>query len=203
MVSGASAKTKVVRIQVDSDAAPQLKIGVEAIALSLKKMGFTVGEKSSSVKILLQVESAPKAESYEIGSSSSQVVVKGSDATGAMYGAFDVSEQIEAGQFPNVHPVTRSPFLEIRGENIFITTQDITDSASSFWSDEYWQIYLDMLAHDRYNLLDIHGPCDAVSLDFPNAFAYCDTGGFPRDRGRCRAGHKEHGAAKVDHPASI
>lgn len=29
-----------------------------------------------------------------------------------------------------------------------------------------------MLARDRYNLLDIHGPCDAVSLDFPNAFAY-------------------------------
>ena len=68
--------------------------------------------------------------------------------------------------------VTRSPYLEVRGENIFITTQDINDSDSSFWSDDYWRIYLDMLARDRYNLLDIHGPCDAVSLDFPNAFAY-------------------------------
>ncbi|HEX4486267.1 MAG TPA: glycoside hydrolase family 20 zincin-like fold domain-containing protein [Terriglobales bacterium] len=175
MLAGANSN-KSVRIVVPSGASPQQKIGAEAIARALKNQGFTVTDRSASVKIALDVEDSKQAESYEISSTPSQIVVKGSDATGAMYGAFEVAEQIEAGgakDFPaNVRPIKRSPFLEVRGENIFITTQDINDSASSFWSDDYWKIYLDMLAHDRYNLLDIHGPCDAVSLDFPNAFAY-------------------------------
>jgi hypothetical protein len=175
MAANASS-SKSVRIAIPSDASPQLRIGAEAITRSLKSKGFVISERSASAKIVIEVESSKLAESYEISSSPSQILVKGSDATGAMYGAFDVAEQIEAGDAKSlpssIHPIKRSPFLEVRGENIFITTQDINDSASSFWSDEYWNIYLDMLARDRYNLLDIHGPCDAVSLDFPNAFAY-------------------------------
>jgi hypothetical protein len=180
LVAGATPASgkKSVRIVVQGDPAPQLKIGTDAITAAAAKKGITVSDKSNSVKIVLEIETGgKKPESYEITSSPTQIQVKGSDATGAMYGAFEVAEQLEAASdlknpLASIRSVSHAPYLEIRGENIFITTQDINDSESSFWSDAYWQIYLDMLARDRYNLLDIHGPCDAVSLDFPNAFAY-------------------------------
>ena len=163
-----------------SEAAPQVKLGADALRRSLKRKGFSVSERPTSFNIRLEVAASGSIapESYQVTSSSAEIVVKGGDATGAMYGAFEVAEQIDSSSSDEknligaVRSASGAPFLEIRGENIFITTQDINDSASSFWSDEYWEMYLDMLARDRYNLLDIHGPCDAVSLDFPNAFAY-------------------------------
>lgn len=194
LVAGASSssKNKAVRVVTQENAPAQLKIGAEAIERALKQKGFSVSaDKASSpskAEIVLEIEDASgkngaetKAESYQVSTSSTEVRVKASDATGAMYGAFDVAEQIESNPadpqrnrdpLAGIQSGAHSAYLEIRGENIFLTTQDINDSGSSFWSDKYWQIYLDMLARDRYNLLDIHGPCDAVSLDFPNAFAY-------------------------------
>jgi hypothetical protein len=172
---------------VSQGTATQLKFGLKAIEESLERRGFTSSNQSAPFKITLGIDEASgkTPESYEISGSGRQFRITGSDPTGAMYGAFEVAEQIEAGSdssnpLAGVRPVAKSPYLEVRGENIFLTTQDINDPESSFWSDKYWQVFLDMLARDRYNLLDIHGPCDAVSLDFPNAFAYfVSVDGFP------------------------
>jgi hypothetical protein len=104
------------------------------------------------------------------------VVVEGSDATGAMYGEFDLAEQVsgEPGSdfVAKIKPARKSPYLEVRGVNMFLTVQDIDEPEGAFWSDEYWKTYLDIMARDRYNFLDIHGPCDAVTLTFPNGFSY-------------------------------
>ncbi len=71
-----------------------------------------------------------------------------------------------------IKPQRRSPFLKIRGINYFFNTQEIDSSDGSFWSNEYWSKFFDMMARDRYNLLDIHGPCDDVTIDFPDGFCY-------------------------------
>ncbi len=55
---------------------------------------------------------------------------------------------------------------------MFLTTQDIDEPEGAFWSDDFWTGFLAMMARNRYNFLDIHGPCDAVTLDFPNGFSY-------------------------------
>ncbi len=105
-----------------------------------------------------------------------KIIVEGSDAVGAMYGAMDLAEQVDeaatARYFGEIHAATKSPYLTVRGVNMFLTTQDIDNPDGAFWSDDYWQGYLGMMARDRYNLLDIHGPLDAVTLTFPNGFAY-------------------------------
>ena len=105
-----------------------------------------------------------------------KIIVEGSDAVGAMYGAMDLAEQVDeaatARYFGEIHAATKSPYLTLRGVNMFLTTQDIDNPDGAFWSDDYWQGYLGMMARDRYNLLDIHGPLDAVTLTFPNGFAY-------------------------------
>jgi len=119
-----------------------------------------------------------KPESYAVSLSADKRVayVEGSDATGAMYGEFELAEQIAAPPGDDwssqIKPITKSPFLEVRGVNMFLTVTDVDNPAGAFWSDDYWEKYLDMMARDRYNFLDIHGLCDPVTLTFPNGFAY-------------------------------
>lgn len=116
-------------------------------------------------------------ESYAILLPSAEtIVIEGSDATGAMYGAQDLAEQVSwanGNDFGSqIKPVHKSPFLTIRGVNMFLTTQDIDEPDGAFWSDAFWTGFLDMMARDRYNFLDIHGPCEATSVEFPNGFSY-------------------------------
>ena len=180
---------------VSEKAAPQIKFGAAEIRKALEKKGVKISGEgkggSAAVRIYLGAKGdshlsgiagerskvPEKQESYGLSVPSSKViVVEGSDATGAMYGALDLAEQIGwasgddfAGQ---IKPVSKSPYLELRGINMFPTTQDIDDPKGAFWSDEYWTGYFEMMARNRYNLLDMHGPCDAVTLTFPDVFSY-------------------------------
>jgi hypothetical protein len=103
------------------------------------------------------------------------VIVEGSDEVGAMYGALDVAEQISAAgegdSLGGIKPISRSPFLLVRGVNMFLTAQGFDDPNSWYWSDAFWAKFLDMLARDRYNFLDFHGPFD-LTVGWPNGFSY-------------------------------
>lgn len=175
------------------DAAPPIAFGVDALRSALTAKGISVRvatDRSGAAGDVVVVvgtggqfsgagSRAPaKPESYAVTLSADRhtISVDGSDATGAMYGALDVAEQLGARQPGNglgeVKPVTKSPYLEVRGINMFLTVQDIDTPEGGFWSDEYWKNYLDMMARNRYNLLDIHALCDAVTLTFPNGFAH-------------------------------
>jgi len=190
-----SAPQTVVLVLPEKSATP-VKLGAEALRHVLEARGLVARVEprpfSADVEILVgekgdpnlsqggqdRIKVSDKAESYAISVTSDQrvVVVEGSDATGVMYGEFDLAEQVSAQPgsdfVAKLKPVSRSPYLEIRGVNMFLTVQDIDDPQGAFWSDEYWKTYLDIMARDRYNFLDIHGPCDAVTLTFPNGFAY-------------------------------
>jgi hypothetical protein len=187
------AETESTNIVVSKNAPAPITFGMQELqrALNLKGVTVSVSNKPSAhgVQVIigtaaerdLQGSGATHApagpESYAVSVVSPQtIVVEGSDSVGAMYGAMDLAEQVDwasnAAYFREVHAVTKSPFLALRGVNMFLTTQDIDNPGGAFWSDEYWQGYLGMMARNRYNLLDIHGPCDAVTLTFPNGFAY-------------------------------
>ena len=194
----ASAKPtpKSVVLVLPENPAPAVKLGAEALRLALatKRLEVRFGPRPSSgeVEIIVAEKGDPnlskaiqnrikvpdRAESFalSVGPDKRVVVVEGSDATGVMYGEHELAEQVSAQPssdfVPNLRPTSQSPFLEIRGVNMFLTVQDIDQPQGAFWSDEYWKIYLDIMARDRYNFLDIHGPCDAVTLTFPNGFSY-------------------------------
>jgi hypothetical protein len=187
------AETESANIVVSPNAPAPMIFGMQELqdALKMKGVRVSVSDKPSAqgVQVImgtaaerkLQGSGATHApagpESYAVSVVSPQtIIVEGSDPVGAMYGAMDLAEQVDgassAAYFHEVHAVTKSPFLVLRGVNMFLTTQDIDNPGGAFWSDEYWHGYLDMMARNRYNLLDIHGPCDAVTVTFPNGFAY-------------------------------
>src|SRR5579883_1738413 len=74
---------------------------------------------------------------------------------------------------------------------MFLATQDIDEPEGAFWSDDFWTGFLAMMARNRYNFLDIHGPCDAVTLDFPNGFSYFGS--------RPGSSREKHGALSANH----
>ena len=185
----------VVSIEIPRNASPQVSFGAESIrrALESKRLDPEVSPRAlqSGLRIVVETKAhlavaagaptseAPSAapESYAISVPSRRlVVVRGSDATGAMYGALDLAEQIAWARGDDLDGQltarSRSPYLQIRGINYFLTTQDIDLPGGAFWSDEYWKEFFDMMARDRYNFLDIHGPCEAVTVGFPDGFSY-------------------------------
>ena len=182
-----------VDIVVEGNASPRLAFGAKEIrsALAKKNLEARISSHSSSAAITIylktQANSKPEgvrsrpapsaAESYTVSIPSRKVIViKGSDETGAMYGALDLAEQISWAEADNlvsqIKARSKSPYLKIRGINYFLTTQDIDLPGGAFWSDAYWSELFAMMARDRYNFLDIHGPCEAVTVGFPDGFCY-------------------------------
>ncbi len=116
-------------------------------------------------------------ESYIIRVWGNNVYVVGSDETGAMYGLYDLAEQIRwhgsMEGFPGfIKEKTETPYVEIRGINQFLHTQALWDKDSWFFDLNFWEKYLDALSFNRINFLDIHAVYDVYNTDFLNFFAY-------------------------------
>ena len=154
----------------------QVKVATERSRADFEVIVTETGATADKSPVRQKAPSRPESFAVSLSSSRQTVFIDGSDAAGAMYGEFDVAEQIaghsERDWNARIKAVNKSPFLEVRGVNMFLTVQDVDSLDGAFWSDDYWQKYLDIMAHDRYNFLDIHGLCDPVTLTFPNGFSY-------------------------------
>lgn len=137
--------------------------------------------KDSSLKDFLNSNLilSDKAESYIIAVQKdgvyTNITVIGSDITGAMYGCFDISEQLsmmDEIDLSNIKSKQCSPLLPYRATNPFIHTQALQDRNSWFFDDGFWQSYLNQLALSRHNFLDFHACYDLVTTQFPNIYPY-------------------------------
>jgi len=190
--ANAQSTPKTAAVLLPQNAAGPLQFGASELRDALTQKGLQVNaqdqkssadfnvvisEKGHSKESSFQ-KAADNPESYALSLSSNgkTAYVDGSDATGVMYGEFELAEQIRAQVGDDwakaIKPVNKSPYLEIRGVNMFLTVQDVDNADGAFWSDDYWNSYLGIMARSRYNFLDIHGLCDSVTLTFPNAFSY-------------------------------
>jgi len=169
---------------------PAAEFGIRQLREALNAKGFRVvnNGRSAAIRIVLaergdsvlnnepgqQPPDTP--ESYTVATKApGTVVVEGSDASGLMYGALDLTEQITWASgdrlFEQIVSQRKSPFLSVRGINMLLTAQGFDDPNSWYWSDSFWEGFLDMMARTRHNFLDFHGPFD-VTLNWPNAFSY-------------------------------
>ena len=153
--------TQTVDLVLAEGASPLVMFGAEEIRHALERRGqkalITARPFSAAVHFFAGQRGDPnlpkleenrlkvpdEPESYSISRTSrEEIVVEGSDATGVVYGALDLAEQIRwtdgDGFVFQIRPVSRSPYLQIRGINMFLTTQGIDEPNGTFWSDEYW-----------------------------------------------------------------
>ncbi|MFH1742968.1 MAG: hypothetical protein ABIH23_28520, partial [bacterium] len=108
---------------------------------------------------------------------SAEVLIAGSDPAGAMYGLLEVAEQIDnAGTSQTPYRAVRdgvhTPFLHVRGAQILLHRQAMQDPWSWFYSEEFWEGFLDTLARSRFNLLDLHGIYDIITSKSYNVLPY-------------------------------
>jgi hypothetical protein len=174
-----------IAIGVSADAPACVRFGAEDLAAALAANGGAAEVRSdfSGADVLIGVArvagaTPPEAaESFTIARRGGQLLIVGRDAVGAMYGALDAAEQVRwAGRGVRlaeaVKPKSESPYLALRGTNPFITVQAVQDPNSWFFSADYWRGYLEMLARNRINWLDLHAMYNLVSTGFPNFFCF-------------------------------
>ena len=121
------------------------------------------------------VELAPgkeiKPEGFRLAIEGDQVRVTGGDASGEMYGLLELAEQIQNGGaqgdwkkiVTTLAATQQAPFIEFRANNPFLYPpnphpQAMGGGPNAMWLDdvELWKHYIDMLARDRFNVVDVH-----------------------------------------------
>ncbi len=134
----------------------------------------TLGPMAASADIRLTI--TPKMgrdeQSYSIRKSGNAVLIDAGGSPGAMYGLQDVAEQVRNSgstawrqAVQSIAPVAARPFVEIRADNPFVHVNPLELNDLPMW-----RAYIDMLARNRYNVLDLHGGYDLDSTDFPNLY---------------------------------
>ncbi|MFQ3549696.1 MAG: hypothetical protein SNJ70_08095, partial [Armatimonadota bacterium] len=117
-----------------------------------------------------------KAESFVISRYGYDIVILGSDHSGAMYGCFEWIERFKIDgnkAFDIKTPIIQTPQIEFRAVNPFLTLP-YKESEEDWWflNEKYWEGYLNLLARSRFNWIDLHGMYDIKTTKFPNMYPY-------------------------------
>ncbi len=195
--TGGHAAPQMFRL-VPLNSSPQIRFGLEQLRLSLqkKRVNVKLGRGASSsrepqiwvglannftkgspfVRALKNLPSKP--ESFIIQKKNkNKLAVIGRDATGALYGLLELVDQIELAEnrtftFSQFRENIGEPFLALRGVNPFLHVQALLDTTSWYFSDAFWEDYLNRLARTRHNFLDIHAAYDLTKTNMPNIFPF-------------------------------
>jgi len=86
------------------------------------------------------------------------VMVWGYDDRGAMYALLDIANRISWSKDPGnifqyVKEVTSEPYIKERGLSLYTMNRAYWESR--FYDENYWTEYLDMMAQNRFNMLEI------------------------------------------------
>jgi len=158
-------------IRLPDDAPECIVWAARDLEASLKEAG--VSRADADVAVLLVGNERLPAQSFRLTLENSRVRIKGSDAVGAMYGLFELAEQIANGEakgsWANVSSTlietTQKPLLEFRGDNPFCHEKPFLLNDVPMW-----KAYIDMLARCRFNVLDIHAQFQLDKIEFPNIY---------------------------------
>ncbi|MCD6351778.1 MAG: hypothetical protein J7M26_06635, partial [Armatimonadetes bacterium] len=150
----------------------------------------------------LRIPQEPESYALQqLGSGGAQVLVVGRDAVGAMRGMLELADLLPARTAALLHATGRAskarsnpelvaqtaadafssltrvsktmkPRVAFRATNPFLSLPFPPDQPWWLLSEEFWTKYLDMLAHARFNWVDIHGMYNVMRTNFPNIYPY-------------------------------
>ncbi len=112
-----------------------------------------------------------RAQSFSTETTGTKVTLDAGGWLGAVYGLDHLIDVVQAARHGaswaeiarHVGNVSRSPFVPIRADNMFLHLVP-----SNLENIAMWSAYIDMLARNRYDLLDLHGGYDLQTTSFPN-----------------------------------
>ena len=159
-------------IDLPKSASACVKWASDECLKEMSKLGLTLPE--SAVTVRIKPGDELPAESFSLKVSQQHVDIVGGDDVGAMYGIFELTEQLRNSGCGNwsaavkkVKSTTQRPSIPYRADNAFVKMRPYP-----FSRVEMWKSYIDMLAKNRFNYIDIHGIYDVNTTRFLNLFAY-------------------------------
>ncbi|MFD0990021.1 hypothetical protein ACFQ1R_07935 [Mariniflexile jejuense] len=186
------------KITIVSDAeSPRLAFGVEKLSTKLSENGYVVSVSSEIPKgkhkviVLIDKKDASKKESFKIRSKENIITIEGSDASGTLYGALELVNNIkENGDLPSEIHIEDAPEMVLRGTCIGMQKTEYLEGRGVyeypytpenfpwFYDKELWIKYLDMMVDNRLNSLYLwngHPFASLVKLDdYPFAVEVSD-----------------------------
>lgn len=178
---------KQVTIVGDTES-PRIMFGVDKLSEALKDKHYVVNlsseiptGKTNSVIVVSEKKDKTKKESFKISSSEHIISIEGTDASGALYGALELIDEIEKNDaLPSVIHIEDGPEMVLRGTCIGLQKTTYLpgrmvyeypytpESFPWFYDKAHWIEYLDMMVENRYNSLYLwngHPFASLVKLD--------------------------------------
>jgi hypothetical protein len=173
---------------VEGSASPRIKFGVEKLSKALTDKGYKVSvfseipeNNKDRVIIVSEGNDTSKKERFQIKTTGNTISIEGSDASGALYGALALAEQInQSGALPSGINMEDGPEMVLRGTCIglqktaYLEGRDVYEYPYTpenfpwFYDRDLWIKYLDMMVENRYNSLYLwngHPFASLVKLD--------------------------------------
>lgn len=167
LLSSCTSKNKTIGIYSDEN--PMIQFAENEIISALQEQGITTEKADAeNAEIVLTVSSGIKelkSEGFKI-EVDPKIKVSGADPEGAMYGGFELAEQIRISGLDGISETLQNPYMELRGTKfnipLDVRTPSYTDpcdaaqkNIAEMWNLEFWKEYIDNLARYRYNYISL------------------------------------------------
>ncbi|KJD34348.1 hypothetical protein PK35_00595 [Tamlana nanhaiensis] len=187
LLSSCSEKQQVI-IVVDSENS-RIGFAQEKLEKTLLDLGYQVSlasaneENTNDALIISITEKLDKTnkEGFKISSTKNTITIEGTDASGALYGALELSDRVEAsGEIPLNLNIQDKPEMVLRGTCIGLQKTEYLPGRTVyeypytpenfpwFYDKAHWIEYLDMMVENRFNTLYLwngHPFASLVKLD--------------------------------------
>lgn len=168
LISGCSNQKKQITISANIENS-RIQFAVDEIRASLNEKGVEIiveKDKNADIVFSLQSDNKLKNEGFSLKKDGQRIVIIGADDAGAMYGGFELAEQIKLFGLQDVRETTQNPYMEIRGTKfnfpLDVRTPSYTDpcdaaqkNIAEMWNFDFWKEYIDNLARYRYNYVSL------------------------------------------------
>ncbi|MFV0541518.1 MAG: glycoside hydrolase family 20 zincin-like fold domain-containing protein [Aestuariibaculum sp.] len=183
---------------VVNQAQPRHAYGAQKLQEALIQSGYRVQlvstipeNKRNSIIVVSEDSTNHKKEGFKINTINNVIYIKGADASGTLYGALEIADQIsETKTLPSQINMEDSPEMVLRGTVIGVQKMEYLPGRTVyeypytpenfpwFYDKALWIKYLDMMVDNRYNSLYLwngHPFASLVKLeDYPFAVEVSD-----------------------------
>jgi hypothetical protein len=157
-------------IRLPANAPDQVRWAASELDRALAEHKLTAPD--VDVRVTIGTAAEPDDQAFALDRAGATVTIAGGGPAGAEYGLLELAEQIHGASGNDwrtiataLRPIKQKPWVMIRADNAFIQIHPFMLNDL-----DMWRAYIDMLARNRFNLLDLHGAYDLDTTQFPNLY---------------------------------
>jgi hypothetical protein len=152
---------QTVRLQLANTSAQQIYVD-SVLKAALKQRGYNPGNSSPAFTIRFSIDSKLGKEAFSIQTNSKQIIIRGGDGSGLIYGGLSIAEDLRnAIPLQNIKGRSEKPKLPFRAIKFDMPWDTYRHSYALDLHSEtckdvnYWKAFLDMMAENRFNVLSL------------------------------------------------